>query len=102
MADADTETANTLRIRMYNVGFGDCFLLFIPTEKGERTMLLDCGKHMSSETGHDIKEVAQDIVQTVASSGAPRLDVLVATHRHYDHISGFALKLWDEVEVGEV
>jgi beta-lactamase superfamily II metal-dependent hydrolase len=99
---ADTENANALRIRMYNVGFGDCFLLFIPTQNGERTMLLDCGKHMSSKTGHAISDAAEDIVRTVGNSGRPRLDVVVATHRHYDHISGFDLKLWDEVEVGEV
>jgi beta-lactamase superfamily II metal-dependent hydrolase len=65
-------------------------------------MLLDCGKHMSSKTGHAIGEAAADIVRTVGKSGRPRLDVVVATHRHYDHISGFDLKLWDEVEVGEV
>jgi hypothetical protein len=48
-----------LRIRMYNVGFGDCFLLFIPTDDGERTLLLDCGKHMSSGTGRTIKDAAE-------------------------------------------
>ena len=87
---------------MYNVGFGDCFLLFIPTDDGERTMLLDCGKHMSSKTGHRISEAAKDVVQTVSRAGKPRIDVVVATHRHYDHISGFDLKLWEKVEVGEV
>ena len=93
---------NSLRIRMYNVGFGDCFLLFIPTDDGERTMLLDCGKHMSSKTGHRISEAAKDVVATVSRAGKPRIDVVVATHRHYDHISGFDLKLWEKVEVGEV
>jgi beta-lactamase superfamily II metal-dependent hydrolase len=93
---------STLRIRMYNVGFGDCFLLFVPTDAGERTMLVDCGKHMSSKTGHTISQAASDVVNTVSGAGSPRIDVVVATHRHYDHISGFALKLWDEVEVGEV
>ena len=92
-----------LRIRMYNVGFGDCFLLFIPTDDGERTMLLDCGKHMSSTTGHTVSEAAKDIVKTVSGeNGTPRIDVVVATHRHYDHISGFDLKIWEKVEVGEV
>ena len=68
-------TMTFLRIRMYNVGFGDCFLLFIPTDDGERTMLLDCGKHMSSTTGTPISEAAKDVVQSV--SGAARQ----ATHR---------------------
>jgi beta-lactamase superfamily II metal-dependent hydrolase len=91
-----------LRIRMYNVGFGDCFLLFVPTDDGPRTLLLDCGKHMSSKTGHTISEAAQDIIDTVSADGHPRIDVVVATHRHYDHISGFDLKLWEGVEAGEV
>jgi beta-lactamase superfamily II metal-dependent hydrolase len=93
---------NSLRIRMYNVGFGDCFLLFIPTDDGERTMLLDCGKHMSSKTGHSIGDAAKDVVETLSKNGKTRIDVVVATHRHYDHISGFDLKLWEKVEVGEV
>jgi beta-lactamase superfamily II metal-dependent hydrolase len=95
-------STDVFRIRMYNVGFGDCFLLFVPTEMGERAMLLDCGKHLSSKTGHTINQAAQDILNTVSTSGTPRLDVVVATHRHYDHVSGYALKLWDQVEVGEV
>jgi beta-lactamase superfamily II metal-dependent hydrolase len=92
-----------LRIRMYNVGFGDCFLLTIPTDHDDRTMLVDCGKHLSSKSGHRVGEAAEDIVKTViAAAGKPRIDVVVATHRHFDHISGFDLKRWKDVEVGEV
>lgn len=32
-------------VRMYNVGFGDCFLLTLPTAPGPRRMLIDCGTH---------------------------------------------------------
>ena len=32
--------AGIIRIRMYNVGFGDCFLLSLP---GKRTVLVDAG-----------------------------------------------------------
>jgi beta-lactamase superfamily II metal-dependent hydrolase len=35
-------------------------------------------------------------------SGKKRIDVVVATHRHKDHVSGFADPRWSEVEVGEV
>ena len=31
-----------------------------------------------------------------------RIDVVVATHRHKDHVSGFAVEGWDDVEVKEV
>jgi beta-lactamase superfamily II metal-dependent hydrolase len=91
----------SIRVRMYNVGFGDAFLLFLPTDDGDRTMLLDCGVHPSGVT-NSISDVAADIVQTVATDGAPRIDVVVATHRHADHIAGFGLKAWSDVDVGEV
>lgn len=94
--------AHAVRIRMYNVGFGDCFLLFIPTDDGARTMLVDCGKHLSSTTGHSIREAVDDVIETVTNDGRPRLDVVVASHRHFDHISGFDHTVWDSVEVGEV
>jgi hypothetical protein len=32
-----------ISIRMYNVGFGDCFLVRITTPDGERRVLVDCG-----------------------------------------------------------
>jgi hypothetical protein len=32
----------------------------------------------------------------------PVIDVIVATHRHRDHVSGFAKPGWEKVEVGEV
>lgn len=94
-------TEPRLRIRMYNVGFGDAFLLFVPTDDGERTVLVDCGVHMGGVV-NKISAVAQDIVATVTTDGRARIDVVVATHRHADHISGFGLKLWKTVEVGEV
>ena len=73
MPEAEAPSMNSLRIRMYNVGFGDCFLLFIPTEDGERTMLLDCGKHMSSKTGHTISEAAKDVVRPSPARARPAL-----------------------------
>ena len=94
-----------VRIRMYNVGFGDAFLMWLPCADGTtRTVLVDCGVHMSGVV-NPMSKVAADIVATVAgagSDGAARIDVVVATHRHFDHIAGFDSKLWDAVEVGEV
>jgi beta-lactamase superfamily II metal-dependent hydrolase len=86
---------------MYKVGFGDCFLLRIPTDDGVKKMLIDCG----SLKKHDkpIAEIARQVIAEVTDSdGKARIDVLVVTHRHADHISGFTNEAWKNVEVGEV
>lgn len=88
---------------MYNVGFGDCFLLFIPTKDGERKILFDCGTHFQSKGPHRAGEVAERIVEDVRDAdGVARIDVVVGTHRHQDHVSGFESAVWEEVEVREV
>lgn len=77
-------------IRMYNVGFGDCFLLSFPYASGDRHVLIDFGSHprpKGAPTGF-METIARDIETHVAGG---RLAV-VATHRHADHISGFATK----------
>ena len=39
-------SANGLRVRMYRVGFGDFFLLTVPTKSaGPQHILIDCGVH---------------------------------------------------------
>jgi hypothetical protein len=88
---------------MYDVGFGDCFLLQIPRPDGTAArVLFDCG---SIKLGaNPMKAVVQQVIEDArpAPGQKPRIDVVVATHRHRDHISGFADPAWAEVEVGEV
>jgi beta-lactamase superfamily II metal-dependent hydrolase len=101
----------TVTVRMYNVGFGDCFLVTV--SKGDKVwrMLVDCGVH--SQGGVRIKAKPwriRDVVnlviadlEAVAPAGTPpHLDVIVATHKHTDHISGFNIDSWERVTVGEV
>jgi beta-lactamase superfamily II metal-dependent hydrolase len=89
-------------VRMYDVGFGDCFLVSIPTPDGRRKVLFDCG---SIKFGaRPIKEVVRQVIEDAKDDrdGVPRLDVIVATHRHRDHVSGFDDPAWAEVQVKEV
>lgn len=77
---------------MYQVGFGDCFLLTFLYEKPlddgrrERHLLIDFGSTRWSK-GHPGKY--RGIAQDVAERTSGRLDVIVVTHRHKDHLSGF-------------
>jgi beta-lactamase superfamily II metal-dependent hydrolase len=80
----------SISLRMYNVGFGDCFLLSFKYPKSTRHMLVDFGstsapKNPSKKT-HYMVRVAEDIRKVCGG----KLDVLVATHRHRDHVSGFS------------
>ncbi len=89
-----------IEIRMYNVGFGDSFLLRVPTGEGERRVLIDCGFHSQGKGQFSDVELVNQIKADL--EGEP-LDVVIATHRHQDHISGFGeTQLWANVPVNEV
>lgn len=91
-----------ISIRMYNVGFGDCFLLKIPDEDRDRKILVDCGVHPSGPGPRRIADVARQVVADVTEDGKALIDVVIATHRHADHVSGFENDVWDNVTVREV
>lgn len=92
--------ANAISVRMYNVGFGDCFLIRISTADGERRMLVDCGIHSQGKGDFSDAEIVGQIKKDLKGED---LHVVVATHRHQDHISGFGEKdLWADVPVDEV
>jgi beta-lactamase superfamily II metal-dependent hydrolase len=89
-----------IKVRMYNVGFGDCFLISIPTEKGDRRILVDCGYHSQGKGKYSDKDLVKQIK---ADLGNATLNIVIATHRHQDHISGFGeQELWDDIAVEEV
>jgi beta-lactamase superfamily II metal-dependent hydrolase len=95
-------SARRIRIRMYNVGFGDSFLVTIPAPQRPRKILIDCGSHTAGPPPRPTKEVVQQIIKDVTERGGPRIDVVVATHRHRDHVSAFGNALWSTVRVDEV
>ena len=90
-----TSKPKSLTIRSYQVGFGDCFLLtfhYPGTNKAgtnkDRHVLVDFGS-----TGQP-KGVPKDLMLKVAEDIKEqcngKLHAVIATHRHKDHISGFA------------
>jgi beta-lactamase superfamily II metal-dependent hydrolase len=94
-------TAGNVLVRMYDIGFGDCFLLGIPTPDGPRKILVDCGS--IAKRSKSITEIVKRVVEDVRDAdGVPRIVVIIASHRHADHIAGFARPEWGQVEVGEV
>lgn len=88
---------------MYNVGFGDCFLVTVRRAEGVWRMIVDCGTHRQGRT-NSISAVVDTLIFDLTDEGKihPHVDVVVATHHHEDHISGFALAAWENVSVGEV
>jgi hypothetical protein len=84
------QAPRALEIRAYQVGFGDCFLLsFVYGDRDRRHVLIDFGTTglpRGATPSVHMPRVAADI----GSVCGGRLTAVVATHRHADHISGFA------------
>ncbi|HKQ99875.1 MAG TPA: hypothetical protein VJT09_04330 [Pyrinomonadaceae bacterium] len=81
-----------MTLRAYNVGFGDCFLLSFHYKQGrDRIILIDFGnKHAPDGYKKSLMvDIAKDIKNVCDTDSDGRLDAVVATHRHQDHISGF-------------
>jgi glyoxylase-like metal-dependent hydrolase (beta-lactamase superfamily II) len=91
-----------LRVRMYRVGFGDCFLLTFTGDEPPRHVLIDCGS--ITETEAHVGAVVADVLAACDRPGGAgaRIELVVCTHRHRDHVGGFKDPAWKGVEVGEV
>jgi hypothetical protein len=96
------KSTTKLKIRMYRQGLGDCFLLTIPSASGKPFyMLIDCGVVLGTpDPTAKMKAVVEDIIATTNG----KIDLLVATHEHWDHVSGFVqvADLFTKLSVGEV
>jgi hypothetical protein len=84
---------------MYRTGFGDCFLLTFGGTANLRHVLIDFGAHMHGEIG-TMDEIMEDIELVTGMN----LALIVATHAHRDHISGFArfADRFAQFQIGEI
>jgi hypothetical protein len=88
-------------IRMYRQGLGDCFLLTFPRTRKPCHMLIDCGALVSR---HYDARLMKKVVADIEARTKGHVDVVVGTHEHWDHISGFldAENEFKRITVGEV
>lgn len=90
---------------MYRQGLGDCFLLTIPRRGGRPFyVVIDCGVILGTK-GAD--KVMTEVVEHIIATTGGHVDVIAATHEHWDHISGFgqAKEIWTDksrLTVGQV
>jgi hypothetical protein len=74
-------------IRTYRHGLGDCHLLSFAKPGGSRChVLIDCG--VVNRTKDPVPLMTQ-VAKDIASVSGGVLDVVIATHQHTDHLSGF-------------
>lgn len=81
-------TAASATVRMYRLDeLGDCFLLTLRAGDAVSRMLVDCGSFRNSKASQQrLADIVADLRREC--DGAP-LDVVVGTHQHNDHLSGF-------------
>lgn len=105
MAKRTTRKTNgpeSVRVRMYRQGLGDCFLIrFNYANDHVVHVVIDSGLVYGAKGG---KAMMQEVALDIEAETDGRIDALVITHEHYDHVSGFtqAKEVWERMQVDEV
>ncbi len=98
--------ANKLLIRLYNVGLGDCIYVRIPAagnNSNDFHMLIDCGTLGEKKLVENaINHLETNMLPPVGNTNKKRLDLLVATHPHKDHIIGFNPDVFKNIKIENI
>jgi hypothetical protein len=92
------------KVRMYRQGLGDCFLISLPRTDGSKRpfyVMIDCGVVLGTpDPGTIMNQVMDNVVEVTGGE----VDLLIATHEHWDHLSGFvqAKQSFDRLKVGQI
>ncbi|MEY2420015.1 MAG: hypothetical protein QOI95_82 [Acidimicrobiaceae bacterium] len=82
------QTPTEVRLRAYNVGFGDCILITITyRDRSRRHLLVDFGS--TKAAGTTLRTTAEALRDETQNEG---IAAAIVTHQHRDHITGFATK----------
>lgn len=75
-------------VRMYRLNeLGDCFLVTLTSGDSTSRLLIDCGSFRN--TSQSIRRIKEVVAGIATQTGPDHLDVVVGTHQHNDHLSGF-------------
>ncbi len=83
-------------VSMFCHGLGDCFLITVPQgDARPYSILIDCGVAKgTAEPAKKMAAVVAKIAELASDPNAPNdisvIDVLIVTHEHLDHVSGFS------------
>lgn len=84
---AVTPAEGEIAVHFIDVGQGDCAFIVA----GEKRVLIDCGE----------PEYSGRVIRYISSLGIRRIDYVIATHPHDDHIGGMA-DILEEFSVGSI
>ena len=98
---------NGVAVRMYRHGHGDCYLLAIPNKDPDQDpvhVLIDCGYKPGSQKFVNPPANVEDMLKDIQESTNNKLDLVIVTHEHQDHVNLFPKKkrgkaYFDDVDI---
>lgn len=103
------QSTDDVVVRMYGQGFGDCFLLAFPRLSASGAadrenpvyVLIDCGLFFLTPGE---RQRMDQVVRNIGIATGGTIDLLVVTHEHHDHLSGFAYAadVWQTIAVRKI